>query len=79
MYLGRTLRIIYAPFSSKQTDEDGCVVVQTGEFAILAQRIIEILDEKDARYFSAPEMPGKGEDAFVADLDIGWRENKRGK
>lgn len=53
----------------RQADgEDGCVVVQTGEFAILAQRIIEILDEKHARCFSAPEMIGKGEDAFVADL-----------
>lgn len=48
--------------------DDRCVVVQTGDFAALARRVIDILDEKGARYFSAPEMPGKGEDALVADL-----------
>lgn len=48
--------------------DDRCVVVQTGDFAALARRVIDILDEKGARYFSAPEMPEKGEDALVADL-----------
>ena len=55
----------------KQADgEDRCVVVQTGEFAILAQRIIDIMNEKGTRCFSASEMLEKGEDAFVADLTV---------
>ena len=51
-------------------DEDACVVVQTGEFSILSQETLGIINEKRARIFSATDMPTMGRDAFVADLTI---------
>lgn len=55
----------------KQADDNyGAVVVQTGEFSFLTQRIINILNEKGARLFCAPEVTGKGKRAFFADLTV---------
>ena len=48
--------------------EDRCVVVQTGDFAILSRRIIDVLNEKGVRYFSAAEIAEKGKGALIADL-----------
>lgn len=62
-YLNRILK--------QANGEDRCVVVQTGKFSVLPQYVVEILAEKDARYFSAPEMNDRDERAFVAELAAG--------
>lgn len=49
-------------------DEDRAVVVQTGDFRVMSTAVLNILKDKGARYFSAPEMPARGESALVADL-----------